>query len=417
MRSFQKGRRFWPAWTVCWYAFLQNCLRSCRLPLTSSIGRAARRLIEYQWELDRLAQETFETFRKHQNRKHWQNCNEEAQARKKKESKQASKQTSSGERMGAGGRAEDLDGEREVELLTSNQNVDLRTSTRKTKDANEPRQSKAGLNLGKATKKLYQKARIKVLEREAERVDRGLVFSGETPGVQRETPEYKCFKHYHYLHGKVYDLREFYKQHPGGQDILRMSAGMPDSTALFESYHAFANYDWICKQLEKYEVTSDMDPEAIELAPAPFYTFKDDGFYKTLLRKVRKKFGARSDRFDESVCANVKADQAWAVKVGVQVFFNLLFYTLAFILRLPTPAAMLMAFLAGFFQIQWGFCVFHDASHFAIASRNHWANTFFTRLWSALSLWEGRTWMMHHVVLHHSHTGSPQLDPDVQVSF
>jgi hypothetical protein len=271
-----------------------------------------------------------------------------------------------------------------------------------------------GLNLGRPDVGLYQAARLHVLEREAELAARHIPLSGASKYQPEVENEYKCVKHYHYLFGKVYDLREFYDKHPGGEDILRMSAGLPDATALFESYHAFAARDSIVKRLLAYEVTAAEDPEALARKPAPLFAFEPDGFYHTLVRRVRREFGATAEDASESLTDFVKADNRWAAKVGTQMALNAVFLVLAFALRLPTPAAMLFAFLAGWTQIQWGFTAFHDASHFAVGSRNHWANAFLTRLWAALSLWEGRVWMLHHAVLHHSYTGSPSLDPDVQ---
>jgi len=285
------------------------------------------------------------------------------------------------------------------------------TSSRSSKRRSVVRVSKPGLNYGFPDTKLYRTARLKVLEREKE-----LEHVTELPGAhkfQREREgDYKTVKCYHYLHGKVYDLRPFYKFHPGGSDILRMSAGLPDATALFESYHAFADRDGIKEKLQKYLVVED--EEAVERAPAPLYTFEEGGFYDVLTKRVRKQFGATNEAMNESVTPNVKANKTWALKVGTQVFVNLLCYSLAFFARLPTPVAMIFAFIAGWFQIQWGFTAFHDASHFAIGARNHWANNTITRVWAAFSMWHGRIWMSHHVALHHQYTGSPSLDPDVQ---
>mmetsp|Transcript_25535 Transcript_25535/g.81246 ORF Transcript_25535/g.81246 Transcript_25535/m.81246 type:complete len:601 (-) Transcript_25535:44-1846(-) len=270
--------------------------------------------------------------------------------------------------------------------------------------------SHPGLNYGFPDRGVYIKARKMVLEREKE------LEHLESPGAHKfkleKENDYKVVRYYHYLHGKVYDLREFYEHHPGGEGILRMSAGLPDATSLFESYHAFANRDGILQRLQQYEVTDD--DEALERAPAQLFSFDEGGFYDTVVKRVRARFGATTDKLDESVMANVKADKLWAAKVGTQLALNLVTYLLAFVLRLPAPVAMVFAFLSGWFQIQWGFTAFHDASHFAIAPRNHWSNDVITRVWAAWSLWHCRIWMSHHVALHHTYTGSPSLDPDVQ---
>jgi len=43
-----------------------------------------------------------------------------------------------------------------------------------------------------------------------------------------------------YIHGKAYDLTDWVRFHPGGQDALLNAQGR-DGTALFESYHFFTD--------------------------------------------------------------------------------------------------------------------------------------------------------------------------------
>jgi fatty acid desaturase len=184
-----------------------------------------------------------------------------------------------------------------------------------------------------------------------------------------------------------------------------MSAGIVDATPLFESYHAFANMPSILSQLAKYEVAAEQSPEAM-------YSFEQDGFYATLTRRVRAHFGAETAK--QSVMPAVKADLAWALKVGTQVLLNCFFYYQAFVRTdLPTPLAALSAALSGLLLFCVIFCAMHDASHFALGARNHWANELVTRILNAIALWSCRVWMYHHSVRHHSFTGSAELDPDV----
>eukprot|EP01136_Pigoraptor_vietnamica_P024770 Opistho-1_new@78079 len=51
------------------------------------------------------------------------------------------------------------------------------------------------------------------------------------------------------VRGKVYNVTEFMKKHPGGQDALIVAAGR-DVTQVFEMYHPFST----AKVLAKYEV-------------------------------------------------------------------------------------------------------------------------------------------------------------------
>jgi len=269
-----------------------------------------------------------------------------------------------------------------------------RTSRRRSSRKNN------GVTYGKPTKALYLEARKDVLERQK--------YLEEHPHKSRFGPETNT--KYHYLYGKKYNLQKFYDKHPGGRDILEMTAGMVDSTPTFESYHAFANMPSIMKQLEKYEVTEEEDDGLP--CPQSIYAFEEDGFYKTLKRRVRAKFGGKENQKD-SLTKATKANSAWAVKVLAQFSLWLLFFSLAFLRRsLPTPVAMICAALAGMFMIQWGFTAMHDASHFAVAPKNHWLNAAITKVWCSISLWNAKVWMYHHAVVHHSYTGST-LDADV----
>jgi acyl-lipid (8-3)-desaturase len=38
------------------------------------------------------------------------------------------------------------------------------------------------------------------------------------------------------VHGKVYDVTDWVKKHPGGKDVILLAAGR-DATQIFETYH------------------------------------------------------------------------------------------------------------------------------------------------------------------------------------
>jgi len=192
-----------------------------------------------------------------------------------------------------------------------------------------------------------------------------------------------------------------------------MTQGLVDSTPLFESYHAFANRPMIVKQLEKYRVTDSEEDEAAHANDHGLYAFEENGFYRTLVRRVRAEFGAVGPDADKkSLTKETKANWFWLLKISTQMFLSAVFFYLTFFTgaRFSTPTLCVLALFAGNFFIQWGFTVMHDASHFAIAPRNHWANAFMTRVWCAMSLWVCRIWMLHHAVLHHAYTGTSTLD-------
>jgi cytochrome b involved in lipid metabolism len=58
-----------------------------------------------------------------------------------------------------------------------------------------------------------------------------------------------------HIYNKSYDLTSFLDKHPGGKDILLKTKDQKDVTALFETYHAFADKEKIKQILNKYENT------------------------------------------------------------------------------------------------------------------------------------------------------------------
>jgi cytochrome b involved in lipid metabolism len=52
------------------------------------------------------------------------------------------------------------------------------------------------------------------------------------------------------IDGKVFDISDYLKYHPGGAAILKLALGK-DCTVLFRKYHAWVNYEML---LEKYVV-------------------------------------------------------------------------------------------------------------------------------------------------------------------
>ncbi|XP_035438276.2 cytochrome b5-related protein isoform X3 [Spodoptera frugiperda] len=76
------------------------------------------------------------------------------------------------------------------------------------------------------------------------------------------------------IHDKLYDLTRFIKRHPGGEEWLELTQGT-DITEAFESHHLNPSTE---KILTQYYIRDAKTPRN-----SPF-TFKEDGFYKTLKR-------------------------------------------------------------------------------------------------------------------------------------
>lgn len=79
------------------------------------------------------------------------------------------------------------------------------------------------------------------------------------------------------MHDNLYDLQDFIDKHPGGKDWIKFTQGT-DITEAYEASHVAFDPS---KILEKYYVKPATKPRN-----SP-YTFEDDGFYKTLKRKIK----------------------------------------------------------------------------------------------------------------------------------
>uniref|UniRef100_V5GUE1 Cytochrome b5-related protein n=1 Tax=Anoplophora glabripennis TaxID=217634 RepID=V5GUE1_ANOGL len=80
------------------------------------------------------------------------------------------------------------------------------------------------------------------------------------------------------IHDGIYDLQDFIEKHPGGSDWISITKGT-DITEAFEVHHLTSLSEELMK---KYFVR-----EAKSKRNFPF-TFKEDGFYRTLKREVNK---------------------------------------------------------------------------------------------------------------------------------
>jgi cytochrome b involved in lipid metabolism len=78
------------------------------------------------------------------------------------------------------------------------------------------------------------------------------------------------------VHDKLYDLINFVNRHPGGADWLNLTQGT-DITELFESHHISGKADLL---LHSFYICEAKKPRSYRV------TFCDDGFYKTLKKKI-----------------------------------------------------------------------------------------------------------------------------------
>ena len=193
------------------------------------------------------------------------------------------------------------------------------------------------------------------------------------------------------INEKIYDLQNF--EHPGGREILELCKNEPDCTALFESYHAFCDYEKIKRIMEKYEIGN--------ATKQSMFSFKDDGFYKVCKERVQKHIGIN----------NSKATREWYT-TSLLVFLTfiscqyfLLFYQAGLI-------KAIMSISSGLSLVSLGYNILHDASHHAI-SKNTSLNKIFSVCIQSLLLLNHTLWKYYHCIRHHQYTGNVEMDPDI----
>lgn len=78
------------------------------------------------------------------------------------------------------------------------------------------------------------------------------------------------------INNKLYDFVNFIQRHPGGADWLQLTQGT-DITELFETHHISGKPEML---LRNFYVKEAKEPRNYKI------TFSEDGFYKTLKKKV-----------------------------------------------------------------------------------------------------------------------------------
>uniref|UniRef100_A0A0G4FKE0 Cytochrome b5 heme-binding domain-containing protein n=1 Tax=Chromera velia CCMP2878 TaxID=1169474 RepID=A0A0G4FKE0_9ALVE len=144
----------------------------------------------------------------------------------------------------------------------------------------------------------------------------------------------------------------------------------------------------------------------------------DSGLYRTLQTRVRAHFIDRAKAKGIDVRDSWKATSWWTFKVSIYACLFLAACVTGFRQRwlglgLPFPLLVLIGFFQAVFHIACGFCVMHDASHYAVSSKP-WVNELLSRLCNASQSWFHHVWARHHVYGHHSFTGDVAKDPDTR---
>ena len=200
------------------------------------------------------------------------------------------------------------------------------------------------------------------------------------------------------LYGKKYELTDYIPFHPGGETILKNMENEPDSTALFETYHAFSRKEYYKTVLKKYEI---LDENTGKENLYPDFDFTN---YNKLLERIKTRFPNRN---------SIKATYEWYFQNSfVLILYFYTFYRAFLSDNKNTIYKCVFSQIAGLCYISLGFNIFHDASHYAV-SLSPKINNFLAKTWASWGLWNGDIWFYHHIVNHHSYTGLEKKDPDL----
>lgn len=198
------------------------------------------------------------------------------------------------------------------------------------------------------------------------------------------------------MDGKVYDVTSWLPKHPGGQDVLLLSAGR-DVTNLFESYHPFSG-DTPFQILKKYYVCDISDTEL------PRYTTKSP-LYDTLRKRV-------GDYFKQN---KIDSKSSWSI-YGRLAFIYLILFTTYYITYIAPPSSILLTILTaimyGVAEALFSMHILHDASHCGISH----SPTVWKWVGSSFDFFIGGSyfaWLHQHAIGHHLYTNVRGADPDL----
>ncbi|XP_055706560.1 cytochrome b5-related protein-like isoform X2 [Phlebotomus papatasi] len=174
------------------------------------------------------------------------------------------------------------------------------------------------------------------------------------------------------VHDGIYDLTDFVERHPGGREWLEMTRGT-DITEAFEAHHINEGPE---RLLEKFRIRDAKEPRNFNL------TFKEDGFYRTLKRRVREKLKT-IDTVTPARLSNLYTDT-----------LLVLTYVMA------VAALVTRSYLVGSFAgIILTFSVISAHNYFH--RRNNWRMYIFN-----LSFMNFKEWRISHALSHHLYTNS-----------
>lgn len=173
------------------------------------------------------------------------------------------------------------------------------------------------------------------------------------------------------MHDKLYDLTEFIDRHPGGKQWLELTKGV-DITEQFETHHVTDKAEQL---LPKFYVRDAKLPRNYD------FTYKPDGFYRTLKRKVAAQL-PDVDRRPEKIS-----------KMISDLVLGLVFTTAVLAVK---DENIYLALLSGVFLL-WMLVAAHNFFH----QKDNWRMFCFN-----LTLLNYTEWRVSHAMSHHLYTNS-----------
>jgi fatty acid desaturase len=194
------------------------------------------------------------------------------------------------------------------------------------------------------------------------------------------------------IHGKRYNLKAFYDQHPGGSWVLRAAKGS-DCTGLFESCHTFIDRKVLLGMLDRFEIKDGVE------ASKPVMVYNDP-FYEDLKKMARDHFKGRPRGSHKMTAPHLALSASTLVLYWVLIYMNVVHWQ-------SWACVPLIGFLSWYLTGN----MMHDGSHNALVS-TPWLN----RALSHAAFPYGVNvsgWTIQHVMSHHIYTNMEDHDVDL----
>jgi fatty acid desaturase (delta-4 desaturase) len=194
------------------------------------------------------------------------------------------------------------------------------------------------------------------------------------------------------IDGVEYDISQFMKEHPGGDNLLILAAGR-DSSILFHSYHR--RLEVAEQALNKLPILSSNK----ERKPCPVET----KLWKTLKQRVNQYF--------EKTRQSSRGNQFMLLKSMILVFLTYFSFYLAVV-----KGFYLLCPIVGFFMAINGLAIQHDANHGSF-SKNYYINWIAGFIDDVVCGGSSLLWRHQHVVSHHLYPNDVEKDTDTYSNF